>query len=489
MIYETLYDWQKPFVDDYLDKSRWGYFLDMGIGKTKIMMSCAEKHNSDCIIVVTIASKVIEEEIDGSFACEAILGGYIPFYSHLLHKPKYQAELDKAIRNNEKICFICSYSYLTFRTRGENLGIKVFYALCQRYKNITLIFDEAHHLKNTTSKITKFFDAFFHNKLLPKLYKENHIRDNIKHIYMGTGTPFTVGYEDLYMLVKLLGKKWNYEEFKSNFCVIVNHQKFKTVGYSNKRLTYETIESYKNVDELFKTVNSFACFALTDDYYKTLPLIVSTTTYVRKSDAYIKMSSRSKKNKYYRVFDNFICDTPGKFKLRLRQLSSGFMGNSEEAKVYSYEKMNKLFDIINENINNYVIFYNYVPELLMIISACESAGYKYDLWNGETKSLTNYNDDTIKIKKVIIANVDSGKEGLNLPKYHHVIFFSLPDTWAEYNQSRRRIVRITSDAKHVFITNIIMTGTVEERIWNMLKIEKDYTDDIFASQYWENEHE
>ena len=30
-VYDTLYDWQKPFVDNHLDKERWGFFLDMGI--------------------------------------------------------------------------------------------------------------------------------------------------------------------------------------------------------------------------------------------------------------------------------------------------------------------------------------------------------------------------------------------------------------------------------------------------------------------------
>ena len=75
-VYNTLYDWQKPFVDKIIeshlteDYLRWGFFLRMGIGKTKIMVAAAEKRKSDCIIVTSIKSKVTEEFDEGSFGDE-----------------------------------------------------------------------------------------------------------------------------------------------------------------------------------------------------------------------------------------------------------------------------------------------------------------------------------------------------------------------------------------------------------------------------------
>ena len=48
-------------------------------------------------------------------------------------------------------------------------------------------------------------------------------------------------------------------------------------------------------------------------------------------------------------------------------------------------------EFLEEHENNYIIFYNYTPELLELYKICEELGYNIDVYSGEIKSLNFYN--------------------------------------------------------------------------------------------------
>ena len=169
--------------------------------------------------------------------------------------------------------------------------------------------------------------------------------------------------------------------------------------------------------------------------------------------------------------------------MRLRQLASGFMGNAEESKYYSTYKSDKLFDILDNNEDNYVVFYNYTPELYLIMLAADEAGYVYDIYNGMEKDLSYFNDSSIKSKKLIIANIKSGSVGLNLQIYKSAIFFSLPDVWSDFEQGVGRIERTGQKSPFVDVYVLMATGTVDANIWDSLMMGKDYTDKAFERDY------
>jgi len=195
------------------------------------------------------------------------------------------------------------------------------------------------------------------------------------------------------------------------------------------------------------------------------------------------MSWNNIKNDHYRVYDGYICDTPATFKMRLRQLASGFMGNAEASDYYSTWKVDKLQEIIENNEDNYVVFYNYTPELFMIMAAAEEAGYVYDIYNGKIKDLSNFHSTKIKSKRLIIANIKSGSVGLNLQTYKNCIFYSLPDVWSDLEQGVGRIERTGQLSEFVDVYILMTIGTVEGRIWNNLMVGKDYTDKMFERDY------
>jgi SNF2 family DNA or RNA helicase len=306
--------------------------------------------------------------------------------------------------------------------------------------------------------------------------RDNYFREHIKHVYIGTGTPFTVGYVDLFQQLKILGHKWTYDGFFKSYCV-------EDITVKRFNIFAQGIKEYKNVDQLLDLVEQYAFFARTENYYPFLPDRRMTALWVKQDEAYRKMSFDHLDNPDYRVFDGFICDTPAIFKLRLRQLASGFMGNAEESNYYSTLKTDKLQEILEDSEDNYVIFYNYTPELFMIMSAAEEAGYVYDVYTGAHKDLKYFNDTTITSKKLIIANIQSGSTGLNLQSYKNAVFYSLPDVWSDFEQGVGRIERIGQKSPFVDVYILMTIDTVETRIWDSLMKGKDYTDKMFERDY------
>lgn len=493
-VYNTLYDWQKPFVDkiieSHLDEDylRWGFFLRMGIGKTKIMVAAAEKRKSDCIIVTSIKSKVTEEFDEGSFGDELRQAGYEVFFSHKLTRAhrldttsdskaaqvEYLRKLESAIKKGKKVAFVNNYENILTQA-----GYVIINVLGQHYNNISWLFDESHKLKDKDSSVTKRVRGMLYNKYVPALKQRrtpNYFKENIKQVFLGTGTPFTVGYEDFYSQLDLLGIDMNYGEFTERFLKLDEEaRRYNPFA--------KVIKGYKDREGLLDLVESKAFFARTENYYPFLPERITTIVKVPRSESYDKMSNPALNNPHYRVLDGYIADTPSLFKLRLRQLASGFMGNAEKSDYYSDAKLEKLTEILDNNVNNYVIFYTYTPELFMIIKAAEDAGYEYELWNGKHKESDLYYDPSVKEKKLIIANIESGSTGLNRQKYNTVIFYSLPDTYALYDQGVGRVERIGQESDFVEVIVITMRDTVEDRIWKALMKGMNYTNKAFERDF------
>jgi len=563
-VYNTLFDWQKQFVDktpkEYLIEKigfekvqslesdvlagtsgieRTGFFLKMGIGKTKISISKAEVLNggADCIFAVSLRTKVVAGEMEGEFGDELKLAGYKVFYAHKaldengdltvlsLDSKKKMKEFEKAVSDGEKIAYVLNHEQLITNKSYQRLVY-----LATRYKNIAWIIDEAHKISNPKSNVGKrVYEMLYswgtpnvkvslrelknerklaiasedHKRVrelddLEILSRENVFKKHVKGFYLMTGTPNKTGYVNFYWLLTLLGRVWrynletvdedtgeietkvlkDYNAFFEEFCV--------EDTYAKKWNPYgKTIKGYKNIDKLLDIVQLYGFFAKTENYFKGLPQRTVEVRWVGRDMSYLKMTDSDKKNPHYRVLDGFICDSPALLGMRARQLASGFMGNAAEAQYYHTLKVDLLEEMLEEEPDNYLIFYNYTSELYMIISAAEAQGYNIDLWYGKEKSQSNYRraKGTKGEKNVIIANIESGSAALNLQKYNKIIFFAPPDLYSDFDQGIGRQERIGQKADSVEVVVILAKGTVEEKIWKQLKKGENYTEKMYERDF------
>ena len=458
-IYEKLYPWQKEIVDKLKHKDAYGIWLDMGLGKTPIGLAFAEVNNCSKILVISINGKATEDEnVDGSWLWWSQKSS---INYTIRHKGSDYFEDKPEI-------FITNYESLYAREATARTSVSIRYNIqkfiesCKGHK-VAILIDESHKVKNLQSK---------QSKAIKEIKKRLERYATSVKTYLLTGTPFTTGYVDLYAQLMLLGCSMTKGEFVDRYCVKGNLPGL--LGWQ------QPIVSYKNVDKLFKLVHQYAITIKSEDVvklpdkifdYHKMPYNIDfhmftyefekadkiNDTFIRHhlvpTKDYASMGTKKVGNPFYRNIDwpemNWLAETSGTNWLRARQLSIGFNGNVENATWYDTTRLEAVKKFLAENEDNYLLFYNYTPELIMLYDICEELGYNIDVYCGEIKSLTFYNkfkelsegDKLTHKKNIIIANFASGATGLNWQEYYHCILFSLP-LYSEYEQGIKRLHRL-----------------------------------------------
>ena len=494
-IYNELYPFQKNIVDEYKSRKSFGIFLDMGLGKTPISLALAEANECGKIIVITINSKAIETE--------ATRGSWFDWASksdckYILHDKHSQKFTDKPEM------LLVNYEYLLNRkTKFLRQNIIDFLDSCLGHK-VAIIVDESHKLKNLQSQQTK---------AISRIKSMLRFRATDIYTYLLTGTPFTTGYIDLYSQLKMLDVSLTKQQFVDEFCVKGNIPGL--LGWQ------QPIIGYKNINELYDLIHSVA-ITIKSDIVVDLPekVFINHTlpcsedfrvfTTERLSGSELKKAYKQHKiedipdfksslkynNPFFRDISfpssSWIAETNGTFWLRARQLSIGFQGNSEESEWYDRRRLESLRDLLSDYEDNYVLFYNFTPELIELYQICEELGYNIDVYCGEVKSMVFYEKYTnqseeeklVNHKNVIIANFASGSTGMNWQEYNKCILFSLP-LYKDYEQGIKRIHRIGQ--KNTVIYHIFyQENWLDKGMKKSLEESINYSEKMFESELSKN---
>lgn len=495
-IFEKLFPWQKKLVESLKEKPAYGLFLDMGLGKTPISLAFAEVNQCEKVIVVTLNGKVYETiNTNGSWFWWADKSNMN--WKQFRKKEdcdKYQIDENELLVTNYESLFARNKS--TTRSCQLNSFVLSFIQHCKG-KRVALIIDESHKVKTANSSQSMAVDMM--RRLLTK-----HAA-SLK-LYLLSGTPFTTGYINLYNQLKMLGCNMTKGYFKDEFCVIGN-----VYGLA---LWQQPIVGYKNIDELFAIVHKYAVTIKSSEIIDLPSQIFInhilpessefkyfTRSKLRGFDINAELAYRKeiqipeyevsskKNNPFYRNIAypdlKWFAETSGQFWLRSRQLSIGFQGNAEEALWFDKSRLKAFEKFISENPDNYVIFYNFTPELLELYEICERHGYNIDVYSGTVKSMQHYeaycenlNKGIVKeTKNVIIANFASGSTGMNWQNYSHCIIFSLP-TYKDYAQALKRVHRI-GQKETVFYHLFIQDNVLDNSMMKSLNETTEYTEEMF----------
>lgn len=309
-----------------------------------------------------------------------------------------------------------------------------------KLKNYTMILDESSLIKNPKAQRTKAV-----------------MRMKFDHLVLLSGTPCSGKYEELITQCHLLGWKIDpqtYIDFYTNYINIYIPGKWNPI---------RKFIGYKNVKHLKKRLTEYgADFKLSSDYL-SLPV---QNFYWSKVNA----------SRDYKTFEKTLVlekedgdivtgDTPLVKLLRLRQLCN------------STAKQDALEDMIEGTNDRLVIFYNFNEEKEAIEKICEGRPLSYI--NGEKVDLENYNDYT---DSVTLCQYQAGSYGHNLQLANKMIFYSPPLSSEQYEQAQKRIHRIGQKIP-CFYWRICTKGTVEEKIYDTLKMRGDYTLKLFKETY------
>ena len=419
------YPHQQQALKDTESLNRVAYFLDMGLGKTFVGAEKAVSLDSKVILIVCQKSK-IQDWIDHFTENYAI-----------------------------KVFDLTTPKQLSIFT-GQALGQKYFlvgvinYELAWRRKdllnleNFTLMLDESSLIQNTKAKQTKFI-----------------LKLNPSNVILLSGTPVGGKYENLWSQLHLLG--WNISEdlYLKQY---VNWTLTEDDGSGIRHKIVNKDDPYVNVDRLKRKMREHGSVFMKTEEVFDLPEQVFQKIRVDKSKEYSKFM----KDCIIQIGEEeLVGDTTLTKMLYARQLCGHF----------NQDKLTAFKDLLQSTEERLIVFYSFNAELQVLKDICKDCDKPVSEVNGHMKDLKAYEDE---VNSVTLVQYQAGSKGLNLQKCHRIIYFTLPLSSEDFEQSKKRIHRIGQE-QTCFYYLMICKGSIEERILKTLEERKDFTDELFES--------
>ena len=392
-----------------------------GLGKTFVGTEKMKQLNADTNLIICQKSKIDDWMEHLKKFCP-----YLVF--NLSNKKEFEKFINLA-PHTQKVGII---NYDLIHRRLELLMIKDF----------TLMLDESSLIQNPTAKRTK---------TILKLKPSN--------VILLSGTPTDGKYERLWTQAKLLG--WGITK-KMYFDHYIIEEKRQTA----QGIIYTQILGYKNVERLKTKFREHGAVFMKTEEAIELPEQTFQKVYCETSKDYKKFM----KNKIVKV-DNktLVGDTNLTHRLYARQLCG----------VYSKDKLQKFNDILESTSDRLIVFYNFTEELDRMIEVCNKLNKPYGVVNGHEKNINTYENYS---DSITFVQYQAGAMGLNLQKANKIIYYSLPESSALFEQSKKRIHRVGQKNKCLYYI-LICRNSVEEKILKALEMRKDFTDFLFKEGF------
>lgn len=419
------YQHQQQSLDETEGQNRVAYYLDMGLGKTFVGAEKALSMGLD-ILIVCQKSKIMD--------------WVEHFFTYYIDSTKCD--------ESGAWCYDLTKNLDMFTHSRYKVRIGVInYELAWRrqdllnLENFTLMLDESSLIQNTKAKQTKFI-----LKLKPS------------NVILLSGTPVGGKYENLWSQFHLLGWSISEQTYNNQY---VNWKQIDAGGF--KHWIVDKSDPYKNIDRLKRKMREHgAVFMKTEEAFD-LPDQVFTKIKVDKSQMYSKFM----KDCIVYVDDDteLVGDTTLTKMLYARQLCGH----------YNSEKLSAFRDLIQSTEDRLIVFYSFNAELDALKAICKECDKPVSEVNGHVKDLEAYENET---NSVTLVQYQAGSKGLNLQKCNRIIYFTLPLSSEDFEQSKKRIHRIGQE-QTCFYYLMICKGSIEERILKTLEERKDFTDELF----------
>jgi len=415
----NLFPHQTLALDETKDFNRVGYFLDMGLGKTYVGSEKMYHLKNGINLLVCQKSKIDDwiEHFKEHYS--------MPVYN-LTDKDDFERffEMTELVHG---IIGVINYE-LTFR-RSDLLDLEHF----------TLMLDESSMITNPTAKRTKFI-----HDLKP---------DNV---ILLSGTPTGGKYEKLWSQLKLLGWNISKDLFYKQYVI----QEWIDDGSGFK---IKVITGYKNVDRLKMKLKQHGCIFMKTEEVFDLPEQTFIPIMVRNTRQFRQFM----KNSVIQLSDDI--ELIGDTKLTKRMYARQLCGQYSTAKLEAFQSLVESTD------DRLIVFYNFNEELFKMKEIVESLEKPISIVNGSIRDLEAYENQS---DSVTFVQYQAGAKGLNLQKANKIVYFTLPQSSEDYEQSKKRIHRIGQDNK-CFYYLLMVKNSVEEDILETLKNRKDYDDELF----------
>jgi len=467
------YEHQLDALEDSWNKEVFAYFMEMGTGKSKVLLDNAailyDKGEINALLLIA-PKGVYKNWYDSE------IPDHLP--DHISHKTVLWKTSDKSVKQKKILNTLFEPGtdlrilIMNVESFSSGDGPSFAYKFLSAHPKSMVAIDEATTIKTPTTNRTK------------SILK---LRDMCKYRRILTGSPVTKSPLDLYSQCEfldpwLLGHQ-SYYTFKARHAVT------KKILVNGRNI--EIVVGYTNIPELSEKVEKFSKRILKQDC-----LDLPEKTYVKH---YVELTTEQKKV-YDQMKKEAIAFLDGKMQssatvmtqlMRLHQITCGhFTADDGVIKDLPCSRLSELMNILENIEGKTIIWSHYTHDVKRIIEEIKKV-YGDDSvvdYYGETdtdsrsKNIKKFqNDDKCRF---FVGTTHTGGYGITLTAGSNMIYFSNGYDLEKRQQSEARIDRIGQTRKMTYI-DIMAQDTIDERIVKALRNKVTIANAIMKEDYKE----
>ena len=450
------YKHQLTALEKSWEKLEYGYFMEMGTGKSKVLVD-------------NMAMLYDKGKINGALII-APKGVYRNWYSqeipnHLVDhiKPKMVLWTASTSKTKEKeyqtlfeIGFDLHVLIMNVEAFSTKRGVEFAYKFLNSHKTIMTI-DESTTIKNPSAKRTKAI---------------LNLSKHAKYRRILTGSPVTKSPLDLYSQCAFLNEnlldQGSFYSFRNRYAHMIER------NFGGRRV--QIVGSYKNLSELEDILKKFSyrvmkddCLDLPDKIYVKREIELTPQQQVAYST--MKSAALAQLNGKLATAPHVLTQM-----MKLHQIVCGhFKADDGTITEFKHNRINELLDVLDETEGKVIIWANYIYDIEQITKAVKKK-YGDDSivqYYGAIKSdqrqdnIKKFQDETSNTK-YFIGNPQTAGYGITLTAASNVVYYSNSYDLEKRLQSEDRAHRI-GQKKSVTYIDFITEKTVDEKIVKALR--------------------
>ena len=437
-------------------KDEYGYFMEMGTGKSKVlvdniaMLYDKGKINSALIIAPKgVYRNWLSQEIPQ----------HLP--RHIDHKTVLWTALTSKTKDKEyqqllKQDYDLHILLMNVEALSTKKGVEFAGKFLRCHKALMAV-DESTTIKNPAAKRTKAILA---------------LSQQVKYRRILTGAPVTKSPLDLYSQCAFLNEHLlgfsSYYTFRNRYAQMIER------NFGGRRV--QIVASYRRLDELAETLKAFSYRILKEDCLDLPPKIymkreIELTDEQKKAYTTMKSSALALLNGKIATAPHVLTQL-----MRLHQITCGhFKADDGTIQEFKNNRMSELLDLLEEMEGKVIIWANYIYDIEQIVKTIgqeygeDSIVQYYGAIESKTRqtNIDKFQDPKSKAR-FFVGNPQTGGYGITLTTASNVIYYSNGYDLEKRLQSEDRAHRI-GQKQSVTYVDLIAKDTVDEKIVKALR--------------------
>lgn len=326
----------------------------------------------------------------------------------------------------------------------------------------TVVFDECHYVAGMKSALSKTFNKYLR-------------ANNVQNIYLASATPYLSTPWNIYTLASHLGYKWSYIAYREKFFV----DQYR--GRNVFKIPAPNIENdmAKLVSKIGDIVKMEDCIDVPEQTFETEFFALSESQ--KKAISNINSAGPVEIG----APASSVVSPIVRF-TKIHQVENGSLKGDDytDSQLFDSYKTDRILDLCRDN-KKLIIVCRYNLHIESLKVEIEKTGKQVIVINGATKN----KDERVLLAEsledaAVLVNA-ACSEGYQLPSFPLMVFASLDFSYKNYKQLLGRILRIDKPKKNFYL-HLVVSGGVDESVYNAMLKKKDFDTAIYARSLTES---